>query len=660
MRESLFGQLSGSIKSIRDRYWTKCAYSLKSRKKVFAILELCLIGIWALYVGRDYLDFDPKVIPVGREFLSSIQTHHVWDQIQDCGLCSLWNGSVRGGYPAFVDLHGSMLHPLVMVATLIWGIINGAKLTLVASFWLAGVAQWWIARELKVGWIPRIWSALLAVVGGHLAGRMELGVFGVVLSTSMCSLVFPGILRLAREGSRRSVVLLAVVMTSALLAGQGYIQVGLITALPAILVLITDDELQFIPLLKNHLKAVGLTVLLVAYFLVPLAHFLPNFYKGTDPDFNSAQSITYLPLNLVINDHGFYLNGSLGKLPYPYLYVLYIGWTAVILAVVGLALVRPKDRGRIYFLATGAVLVFLGASAVLLKWGVKILPALAGIRNPSLIAGVAIPLILGLAAYGLDRLLSLDWPVLSIKHRAWSSISSQTFSFRWLLLIPLILNLRAANIFSQHWLYTARLDDNLYALLEGLKTPSLQWVQTPFGEHGYIAPAMSMNLKLSTGIRAWNWKDREFPIPVLEANRAGPPPGPVRKVDEIDGISIYARDDQSYAAVIINGGMEPCVATGSGGWIEVTCDNSVDGYLEVKENMWNGWKAYRDGRSVQLLDDHWLQVDAPSGEHTYLFRYLPWDVPVGVALSAIGILICGWMWWRPSEGMESTLRIQSN
>jgi len=144
------------------------------RIKPAFLLEIILIGIWAFWIGREYLNFDPSIIPSGiipsgREFSSAIQTHHVWTRFQECGWCALWNGTVRGGYPAFADIHGSMLHPFVIFSTLLLGVVNGAKFALILSFWFAGIAQWWIARELKFSRIPRLWSSGMAVVGGHLA-----------------------------------------------------------------------------------------------------------------------------------------------------------------------------------------------------------------------------------------------------------------------------------------------------------------------------------------------------------------------------------------------------------------------------------------------------------------------------------------------------------
>ena len=49
-----------------------------------------------------------------------------------------------------------------------------------------------------------------------------------------------------------------------------------------------------------------------------------------------------------------------------------------------------------------------------------------------------------------------------------------------------------------------------------------------------------------------------------------------------------------------------------------------------------GWKAWQEDSRTELFDGTWLSVAAPAGEHTFHFRYLPWDVFLGLLLSAAG------------------------
>jgi hypothetical protein len=306
-----------------------------------------------------------------------------------------------------------MLHPVVVAATLVWGVVNGSKAALIFSFWLAGAAQWWLAKELKVGWLPRMWSTMLVVVAGHLAGRMELGAINVVIATAACSLVFPAILAVHRRG-RHAVVLLALATAGAVLAGSGYIQIGLIAAFPAFAVLLLDGELNLDPVWKDYARAGLLALLLSAVFLVPFLHFYPNFLKETDPEFRVAQPLAYLALNLLIDDVGFYSSDALAKFPYPHLYTMFIGWAAVLLAVVGVSAGSSPNRRWIPFLAVAVLMAFMVGSADLLRGLVEYFPGVGGVRHPPQIAGLAVPPLLGLAALGLERILRLEWPAVRL------------------------------------------------------------------------------------------------------------------------------------------------------------------------------------------------------------------------------------------------------
>lgn len=81
-----------------------------------------------------------------------------------------------------------------------------------------------------------------------------------------------------------------------------------------------------------------------------------------------------------------------------------------------------------------------------------------------------------------------------------------------------------------------------------------------------------------------------------------------------------------------------------GGNIDIECQADSPGTLIVMENSWSGWKAKIDGRKAALDSSPWLSVDAPAGTHSYEFRYRPWDVPLGGALSLVGIGLAIWLW----------------
>src|SRR4051794_12174131 len=80
-----------------------------SKSTAILAFEILLLAAWTLFLLRHYLNFDPLYVPYGREYFTSIQTHFMWDRARECGQCAMWNGSVRGGYPVFADVHDSML-----------------------------------------------------------------------------------------------------------------------------------------------------------------------------------------------------------------------------------------------------------------------------------------------------------------------------------------------------------------------------------------------------------------------------------------------------------------------------------------------------------------------------------------------------------------------
>ena len=626
------------------------------RKWSGPILEILVVVMWTLVVTRPYLNLDPLMIPAGGEYLSEIQGHNTWVVARQCGVCALWDGGTRGGHPAFVDLHGSILHPLVVFSTLGLGLINGSKLALVGAFLMAGLAQWWLAWELRVGSVSRLYSAAIAVVAGSLAGRMNQGVFAVVMSTAACALVVAALVAFGRRGTLRATVSLGIALALAMVAGQGYLQVGLLLLSPAVLILVPWGEAQSGRTLGRLALAGALSVLLAGIFLVPFGHFLPQFGKDVDPAFGSAQFFKYVPLNLVINDLDVYMKQALRTFPYPYLYTTFVGWVPVLLALWGLGANHTAWQRRVtVFLGVAIVLSFWIASAAPLRWLVNVSPLqswtslIVGIRNPSLLAGLAVPCVLGLCAIGLDRLVNHEWPqVRLVGPSGGQSFTDLNLDLRWTLAIPLILSLNTARAFASSQIHVVKLDPSVGSIIEALRTPDLQWVNIPFGEHAFISPAIASGLKLAVGWQPWDWKNRPVPEPVLEADRQGNPPQMVLQ-GEAGGVPIYrAPPGREYAVVShADGSRTVCSGRGIGGDIDITCDIKEGGTLLIKENGWSGWRAYIDGLPTDLNAGRWLSVDLPDGSHLVRLRYRPWDCLLGFILCLSGVALAVYLWFAP-------------
>jgi len=620
--------------------------------RVGYFIEILIIIIWAIFVGRAYLNLDRLVWPGGPEFASSIQTNYIWTNLPKCGTCVFWNGFIRGGSPAFADMQGSMLYPLVIIFTFIMGTLNGAKLTLIASLIMGGIAQWWLSKVMGFGRIPRIWGGLLAVVGAHLAGRMELGVVGVVLSTAACSLVIAPGIALGLTGKRRYSILLGITIGLALLSGQGYMQVGMILGIiPAFLIFLPGRQGKMKCIWKEYLLAGFLAFLIAGIFLIPMIHFYPNIVKETDPSFIVAQAFRFIPLNHLINDVNFYYNISLIPKPYPYLYTNFLGWIPIVLAILTLRFI-PRSRFRLFlFFIVALILVYLTASADLLKFIMRFFPIAAAVRNSPQISGLANPLILGLSVWGLDAILKNKWPRIAFinSDTNHSIINIRGNTYLLILAIPLIWSIKEAYNFGQTWLVTTEIDASIYQKVEYLQTDQSEWINLPYGAHYWMIPALETNLKFSGGIRTWIWRERENPPINQEATFDAVELGATNFIREIDGLYYLSHYENEYAFIQSGDQKLACKAQAIGGNIDVDCPYSEKGQLFVYENNWTGWYAWVDQIETPLRLSVWLSVDAPAGKHTYQFRYRPWDVWLGILLTILGIMLCMMLWIRAKQ-----------
>lgn len=606
-------------------------------------LEWGAILLLALWFGRDFLKPDPNIWPLGGDYPLTIQPLYIWPYLKRCGACVLWNGLINGGYPSFSEAHTGVLHPLSVVPTLLWGVVNGSKITLMASFFMAGLAQWWLARAMGLSRTARLWTAGLAIVGGHLFGRLQMGLVGMVLSTASGALIFAPALQLGETGRRRSAVLLGLAVALTLLSGQGYIQVAMLPVLlTAALVFGLDDHLRRSPAWREYLFAGAIAALVAGIFLVPMLHFLPQASKHVDTGLAAGQPLGYVPLNLVLRDYEIYTQGTLGKIPFPAMYISYIGWLPIALALVPLRTAgRPRLR-RLLFLGLSVLLIWFFSSSNFVDLAAKVFPtAAANFRYPSLITGLAVTPLLALAGWGVDELLKLNGPTLSVEIGP-----SNPLRFRPLapvLTLILLFSLKSPIDFGRTIMKVTSPPVEEPELVRALQSDRARWVAPQVG-HFWMPGLLEAGVKLTQIFRPVNWKDRQPPPGAIEY--AGTPDQvPAGEGTFVVGpLAFSIRPENYYAYVEADAQRFPCSATSQLGDIQVVCDAPAAGTLVVQENSWSGWRASLDGRPARLLDGTWLQLEAPAGSHRFEFRYRPWDVALGALSTLAGLALAVRAW----------------
>jgi hypothetical protein len=599
-------------------------------KNKINLLELGLIVAWVLFVGKGLLNFNPNYMPIGNEFQMSIQSLYAWDWLPRCGTCMLWYGQINGGAPAFAELHGAILHPFTVITTLLFGAVNGSKVVILLCLATAGIAQWWLAKVMRLGWIARLWSAGMVVVGGHIAGRLILGNIGLLVSLSCASLVLAPLYDLAINKNRKAVIPLAVCMALTWVGGQGYMQIGVMVAyLPAAAIhLLIAGKKNW----KDLGISFGLSILLICTLLIPVLHFLPYFDKQADSTLSLYQPLEYSPLNLIIRDPAYFQTNILGKMDIPYVFVNFIGWAPIIMALLALFITRKKYIKEIIFFLSGITLIYLFTSLEFADFFSGFSSIYGSLRNFSLAQSMAVPLLVGLGAWGLNTLSEKDWPRIGLEQ------PYNRFSSKWIFLILFVLlSILPVYKFTQPYYQLFNLEPNLNEI-SYLHTDTAEWV-FPVA-NSWIPSVLEDQGKISYTYRPWRWRNQADPQAYISLINNPENHAIENSVQRIGELNLVINPGNEYAVVETASGPANCDAVSRGGIIDVTCVAPADGNLIVLEHYYSGWTATVDGERVDMEYSPWLSVNLQPGEHHIRFVYRPWDVWVGLILTLVGIGLC--------------------
>lgn len=614
-----------------------------------SILEISIIIGWAFYFGRNCLGFSSTRNLIGGEYVNLLQSHFVWSLVPECGTCVFWNGFINGGAPAFVDTLGAVLHPLVVITSLLFGTINGSRVVLVCSLALAGISQWWLARTMKLNWYSRLWAAITIEMGGHLVGKMDNGNVVLVLSTASASFFIAALFSLVKTRRRSSLIWSGIGLALMILSGQGYIQIGTMLAIfPVFCLFLFDKHLHPKPVWKDFSLAVLLGVLLAGVFLVPFLHFLPNTYKYADTGLSNYQPLQYLPINLLINDLKYFRTPIMGHDPNIYTNYIYIGWMPVILALFAIPIFSRKQFQTVAFFVIGVLQIFIFCSKEFAQAIITIIPQIAYLRWGSIISGMTVPLVVAMAAWSLDYILKAEWwPCLDMgKYNPRARKISLSFA---------VISLPAAfclfNLYQQSQIWLVDRDINLSKPVINELTPAnSQWVTPNLNDYSWMRVILEGGGKLTNTWRPWFWKDHEAPPAYLIAEYKSKDNTQKNIIAEYDSIVVMRFSEEQYARVSTGKGSVPCQARSTGGLIDVSCNNEEHGVLTVIENYWDGWYGEMDRKPINLFPGKYLMAEAQAGIHTYQFRYQPWDVWVGLGVSMLGWLLALYLiWFAPKE-----------
>lgn len=645
------------------------------------ILEwLVILLVIFLFSRITLLDFNPRQLQQTGEHNESATLPILAEiGLRRYGEIPLWNPYMLTGFPHAGDLINHFWNPVATIPVLLWGGINGMKVSVFLSLLVAAYGQWFLAHTFGLRGVFRLWAGLLFALSGGLILLWRLGWYELLVGAAWFPWCFALLWRALHRRDRSSLVWAAPAIAMVLTAGGGYypfyLGVSLIVLTVAALILHkpTDRSLH----LRRATAVAILSVGLAAVYLVPLVDGLRYTRRDAPPDVTqlNSQPIPYALFNYVVADESWFITTALNR-------ASGYGWFYIgALPLLALAF-TPWLFGRFSWRRRG-ILALLSLLLVLLLWHanrhapVRYLyewfPFLYTFRFPNRLLIIAtIPLVI-LAAMTMQGLLV--WlrrafrglrlgvsPEDPAHHESGIRlITLINLSAALLLLIAMVNVYRVNHQFGMHpnprpavaeetlgWL---RLHDTgLYYVNIGGPAPYWSWVahayelEMPVFNFRYNRRVLSMDAQyqpespfnaqpkyvilptdqpapegatLVTTIRQMNvWYQPQ----ALPYAFAADPAGPMARETVRE---LAARLDGPNRVIVEGGTDEP------------------GQQLVALVSDYPGWRLSIDGRPAEVMPvNGYLGAAMPAGEHEYVFEFRPPLHIIGLIISVLTLLLC--------------------
>jgi len=331
----------------------------------YALEWLLIILIAFSYSAGTLLNFDNTMLQQTGEHPESATLPLLAEVgLQRYGEIPLWNPYMLTGYPHMGDLLGHFWNPVSTIPILLFGGINGMKVSIFLTFIIAGLGQWVFAYIMRLRRMFRLWSAILFMISGGLALLWRIGWYELLVGAAWFPWCFGLYLYALRKHSWISIFLVSTAIFMVISTGGGYYPFYLLVCM---LVLFLVMILQASP--EERLRQVRTSALVVvsslalsAVIILPSAQVYRLSGRDVPPDLlqNFSQPIEYGLLNFVVHSPEWFNSSVLGTASGWNWF--YIGWLPIAaLALVPLAF-RQSSRRRWAIVISG--LLFL----VLMMW----------------------------------------------------------------------------------------------------------------------------------------------------------------------------------------------------------------------------------------------------------------------------------------------------
>lgn len=613
------------------------------------------------------------------------------------GEIPLWNPYMLTGFPHAGDLINHFWNPVATLPVLVWGGINGMKVSVFLSLLVAAYGQWFLAHTFGIRGVFRLWAALLFALSGGLMLLWRLGWYELLVGAAWFPWCFALLWRALPRRDFLSIFLAAGTVALVLTTGGGYypLYLGVSLIVLTIAALLQSKRGARGRRFRRAAAVALLSIGLAAVYLVPLIDGLRYTRRDAPPDVTqvNSQPIPYALFNYVVSDETWFHTAALNRNSgYGWFYIGFLPLLA--------AAFTPWLFGRYSWRRRG-ILTVLVLLLVLLLWHanrhapVRYLyewfPYLYTFRFPNRLLIIATIPILVLAAMNMQGLLVWirrgfrgmrigvstgrpDRRTLSI-----SSVTILNISIVFLLAIATANVYLINRTFAMHpnprpsgsldtltWL---RLHDtDLYYVDVGGAFPNWSWMghayelEMPVINFRYNRRMASMDEQLQpeAPFRA------EAKYVILNGDKEGPESATL--LTTIGGMNVWQQPGALPYAFALADPAGP-VDSETARKLAVRLDgpnrvivNGTAGesgeQLVALVSNYPGWRLAIDGAPAAVAHlNGYLGAKMLPGEHTYVFEFRPPQHTIGLAISVLVLLICVGLLvfeWRRAKNAENT------
>lgn len=641
---------------------------------------LIIFVVIYLFCRATLLDFNPQQLQQTGEHNESATLPLLAEiGLWRYGEIPLWNPYMLTGFPHAGDLINHFWNPVATIPVILWGGINGMKVSVFLSLLVAAYGQWFLAHTFGARGMFRLWAGLLFGLCGGLALLWRLGWYELLVGAAWFPWCFALVWRALHRRDWLSVALAAASIYMVLTTGGGYypfyLGVSLIT-LTLVALYWHKPEARG----RQFGRAVAVALLgagLAAVYLTPLVDGIRLTGRDAPPDVNQvdSQPIPYALFNYVVSDEAWFTTVALNRgSGYSWHYIGGLPLLALAATSWLFARFRWRRRTILTLLALLLVLLLWHANRYMpVRWLYDTFPYLLTFRFPQRLLIIAASPLIVLAAVTLQGLLVR----LRRGQRGYAvRVSSANSGKGGGLPIVMALNVAAALLllvsltnvyqvnkrFAMHpsprlaaardvlgWL---RLHDpGTYYISLGHASPYWNYVpfayelEMPVINFRYNRRVLSMDAQLADGSPF-----RATPKYIITGQSEGQPPDTVL-VETRGSVSIWQRPDalpfafttDDPAGAITADTVEPQTGRNDGpNRVVVDADGGKGGaQLVVLVSDYPGWRVRVDGRPAELAPvNGYLGARMPPGDHAVVFEFRPPLHYIGLAISLLTAALC--------------------